>query len=113
MKNLTVVVQVEASNQNGLFDLLKFLDDVIKPRKKISSNIDDKIGTALDAITKSLTQDVSSPETNVNIKSVCTYMEQELLQMPPEVVEEFKDDVTTLLLQVRKKIRRSKNEYMQ
>ncbi|KAF5274940.1 hypothetical protein FQR65_LT04281 [Abscondita terminalis] len=68
-------------------------------KRKISSNIDDKIGTALDAITKSLTQDVSSPETNVNIKSFCTYMEQEMLQMPPEVVEEFKDDVTTLLLQ--------------
>jgi hypothetical protein len=70
------------------------------PIVKKGHKFEEKMSTALDNIAKSL----KTPN-NDYINTFCAQIEQEMLRMPSDLMEEFKDEVTELLLQKRKRMR--------
>ncbi|KAK9727550.1 Tc5 transposase DNA-binding domain [Popillia japonica] len=68
---------------------------------KRKRNVDEKVSSALDTIAKNL----ADTGTNEYVHSFCEHMEQEMLKMPEEIMENFKDDIMELLIKTRKQIR--------
>ncbi|XP_031346824.1 uncharacterized protein LOC116173470 [Photinus pyralis] len=64
--------------------------------------LEEKFSSTLDM----LQNNSCETKSDTYINTFCANMEQEMLKMPSNIMEDFKDEVTTLLLKTRRKIRK-------
>ncbi|KAF5288480.1 hypothetical protein FQA39_LY15409 [Lamprigera yunnana] len=68
---------------------------------------EDRVCSAMEKVATALNESVPPPPTNV-VETFCRNLEQEMLEMPNDTREDFKDEVMELLINKRRLIRRNK-----
>ncbi|KAK4887076.1 hypothetical protein RN001_003347 [Aquatica leii] len=76
------------------------------PKKRKTT--EDRVCSAMEKVVTALTESVPPTPTNV-VETFCRNLEQEMLEMPNDIREDFKDEVMEILINKRRLICRNKN----
>ncbi|KAF5282370.1 hypothetical protein FQA39_LY17614 [Lamprigera yunnana] len=75
------------------------------PKKRKTT--ENRVCSAMEKVATAQNKSVPPPPTNV-VETFCRNLEQEMLEMPNDIREDFKDEVMELLINKRRLIRRNK-----